>query len=611
MSEPRAGLLARLRQALARTEAMGRGLETNFFWDPNSTQTIALELQRWALERPGDPFLTFEDRRWTVGSFDAAVNRHARAWRRAGVVAGETVALVLENRPAYLFHYYALAKLGVVAALINPALRGAALSHALRASEARAVVVGEGQLDGLRELAESSDADAVPVSPERVFVDVEGGLGREPEGSGAWVCLGWSSWAEGVAGCSPLPIPEVREHPLTKVVAYIYTSGTTGLPKPAVVKHHRQRRAGDVFGGLAMLTAADIVYVALPLYHASASMIGVSMTIARRAQLVLARRFSASRFWPECRAHGVTTCIYIGELCRYLHNQPPRPDDGEHEVRCFVGNGLRDDIWDGFCERFGIERVVEFYAATEGNAETANVFNLRGTVGPLLFWKMAVVRWDPARGEVVRDAKGRCVRAPFGEPGLLIGKINDRNPYAGYKDAAASQRKILRDVFAPGDAWFDTGDLLRVDRLLHLHFVDRLGDTFRWKGENVSTQEVAEQLNGAPGVLESNVYGVEVPGSEGRAGMAAIVVDGDFDPRAFYAHVSEVLPTYAQPRFLRIVAAMGTTGTFKHKKNDLRDQGWDPARVDDPLLIWDRSSSSYVTLDRATRDAALRGERSL
>ena len=573
-----------LRRTLARARAIARGLETNFFWDPESHENIPLALQRWAAERPHDPFLLFEGRRWTVGAFDAAVNRHARVWRDLGVERGHAVALMLDNRPAFLMHFYALGKLGAVASLINPALSGDALRHALRVCEPVAILVGDAQLANFQELARED----LPVAPERVFIDYEA---TEQTGNPTF-----PSWNARVSGVVPLAVHEAELQSLGEVAAYVYTSGTTGLPKPAVVKHHRLRRAGDVFSGLARMTSDDCLYCCLPLYHMSATGIGVPMVIASRGRLALARKFSASRFWSECRDAEATVCLYIGELCRYLYHQPPRPEDREHAVRCFVGNGLRPDIWDGFCERFGIERISEFYGATEGNAETANFLNRSGTVGPLLPWKMKLVRWDTQRDELVRGPDGFAIVVKAGEPGVLIGKIDDRNPYAGYTDARASRGKVLTDVFEQGDAWFNTGDLLSRDRLWHLHFVDRLGDTFRWKGENVSTQEVAEILNKAPGVRESNVYGVEVPGTDGRAGMAAIVVEPDFSPQRLYEYVAAELPTYAQPRFLRVVESVSTTGTFKHKKVELRDEGWDPAKVTDPLLLRDVASKSYVEL---------------
>jgi fatty-acyl-CoA synthase len=595
MSERRHNVGELLTQTLGRARAAARGMRTNFFWDPESTDNVPLALQRWASERPGDPFLSFEGRRWTVGTFDAEVNRHARAWRGLGIRSGDVVALMLENRPAFLFHFYALAKLGVIASLINPHLQGPVLRHALAVCEPKAILVGDAQLEQVRALG----ADALPVADASVFVDCE--ESSEPIES-------FAAWNPLVSGVLPLALSEAELQSLSAVAAYVYTSGTTGLPKPAVVKHHRLRRGGDVFAGLARVTPRDCVYVCLPLYHASGSLIGVPMAISGRARLTLARKFSASRFWAECRAAEATVCIYIGELCRYLMNTPPGPDDRDHQVRCFVGNGLRSDIWDEFCERFGIERVGEFYAATEGNAETANFLNRSGTVGPLLPWKMKLALWDIERGELVRGPNGFAQEAGVEQVGVLLGKIDERNPYAGYTDARASERKVLRDVFERGDAWFDTGDLLRRDRLWHLHFVDRLGDTFRWKGENVSTQEVAEVLNRAPGVLESNVYGVAIPGTEGRAGMAAIVCTAEFSPEGFYAHADAELPNYAVPRFLRLVDSISTTGTFKHTKVELREQGWELERVADPLLVRDPTARSFVELT-AERAAAIRAGR--
>ncbi|PRQ10088.1 long-chain-acyl-CoA synthetase [Enhygromyxa salina] len=589
MSDTNKALAALVGQALTRTRAILKGARTNFFWDPDSHQNIPLELQRWAAERPHDRFLSFEGREWTIGSFDAEVNRHARAWRELGLARGQVVALLLDNRPAFLFHFYALAKLGVVASLINPALSGPALHHALTVCEPAAILLGDAQLPAVRELVDQPGDAALPVVDARVLVDVEG---DRPELD----CAPFSAWNPRVSGVVPLALGEAELQQLHGVVAYIYTSGTTGLPKPAVVKHHRLRRGGDVFGGLARLTTSDCVYCCLPLCHASGTAIAVPMAISARARLTLARKFSASRFWTECRAANATVCIYIGELCRYLCNTPPGPDDRAHSVRCFVGNGLRPDIWDGFCERFGIERVGEFYAATEGNAETANFLNRSGTVGPMLPWKMALARWDGERGQIWRGADGFAVKVGAGEPGVLLGKIDARNPYAGYTDQTASQRKVLTDLFAPGDAWFDTGDLLSRDRMWHLHFVDRLGDTFRWKGENVSTQEVAQVLDTCEGVLEANVYGVQIPNSDGRAGMAAIVVTPEFSPERLFAHVSAELPAYAAPRLLRVVECLSTTGTFKHTKVELRDEGWDLDRVRDLLLLRDSAAQTYVEL---------------
>lgn len=597
-------LLRLAHRSLARASSIARGAWTNFFWDPASTDNVPAALQRWASERPHDPFLSFEGQRWTVGSFDAEVNRHARAWRELGLGSGEVVALMLDNRPAMLFHFMALAKLGAIAALINPSLRDAALRHAIAVAEPRFALIGREHLEPLLELA-----DDLPLAKQSILIDVELPPGVDFSRDEACDRAGFACWNPLTAGALPLRLSQAELHALAEPVAYIYTSGTTGLPKGAVVKHHRLRRAADVFGGFTRMTTEDCLYCCLPLYHASGMVIGFPMTIAHRCRFALARRFSVSNFWADCRAHEATMFIYVGELCRYLYNRPPGPGDRDHGVTRMLGNGLREDVWAGFVERFGIERVVEFYAATEGNAETANLFNFEGTVGPLLPWKMALARYDLDKGELVRDKQGFCVKADAGEPGLLLGKIAGKNEYTGYTDPSASARKVLSDVFEPGDQWFDTGDLLKRDRMWHLYFVDRLGDTFRWKGENVSTQEVAEALNRGPGVCESTVYGVEIPGRDGRAGMAAIVIDpAQWDPQRFFSHVAASLPSYAQPRFVRVVESLTTTGTFKHKKNSLRDEGWDPERIEDPLWLRDEAGGRYVELTAERRAAVLAGK---
>lgn len=492
----------------------------------------------------------------------------------------------MDNRPGFVVHQYALMKLGVIASLINPNLRGGVLEHAVSVCGPRAVVVA----DALESAFAEVEPDVLRARPGlEVLIDHEDEVRDEVRDFGARA-----------VGHVPYDLPDTGRQGLGDVAAYIYTSGTTGLPKPAIVKHHRLFRGGSVIGGILGLGPGDCVYLPLPLYHGNGSIVAVPAAILHRVPLALPRRFSASRFWQDCIDAEATAFIYVGELCRYLLATPKSPLDRAHQVTRAFGNGMRSDLWAPFKERFGVERISEYYAATEGNAETVNLLDRPGSCGPLLPWKMALVRCDPQTGEVLRNARGRCERVRAGEPGLLIGKITPRNEYAGYTSRDATERKVLHDVFARGDAWFDTGDLLKRDRLLHLYFVDRLGDTFRWRGENVSTQEVGEVLHGAAGVAEANVYGVEVQGQEGRAGMAALVIEGEFDPAGLFAHVAEHLPKYAQPRFIRLIEAMDTTGTFKQRKGDLAEQGWSED-IGDPLYVWDGHGATYVPLDSSVR----------
>jgi acyl-CoA synthetase (AMP-forming)/AMP-acid ligase II len=581
-----------------RAKSILRGIATNFWWSPESNRTIVHYLERWADHAPEDLYLSFEERHLTIGRMNAEVNRHVAAYRRLRVGPGSVVALRMGNRPEYLMHLYALGKLGAIAALVNPQVTGAPLAHALTAAKTTLVIAGSGELAGMEEALRDAG-----MSPEACLVDTEPGAdpGRVP----------FAPWSERLpSGPAPNP-PETASRKLSEVLAYIYTSGTTGLPKPAIVKHHRFVRAGAVLGGLAGATEDDCLYNCLPLYHANGVVIAASIALVTRSRLVLARKFSASRFWQDCRRYGATLAIYIGELCRYLYLQPPGAADRGHAVERLLGNGLRPDIWEPFCQRFGIQRVVEFYGSTEGNAETANLTNTPGSCGVLIPRKLALARWDPAREELVRDRRGFAERAGPGEPGLLLGRIEGKNEYGGYTNPAQSASKVLHDVFAKGDAWFNTGDLLRRDWLRRLYFVDRLGDTFRWKGENVSTNEVQNQLCGAPFVREANVYGVEVPGAEGRAGMATLVVDPGFSPETLYAHVARALPTYAQPRFVRLVGSLDLTGTFKLQKRQLQEQGFDPGVVPDRLLVWDPRRATYAELDEARHREVVEGRWSI
>jgi fatty-acyl-CoA synthase len=389
---------------------------------------------------------------------------------------------------------------------------------------------------------------------------------------------------------------------------YIYTSGTTGNPKAANFSHLRYLSVGGAYTEIASVRPDDRIYCVLPLYHTAGGVIAVSMALLNGATLVLRRKFSASEFWSDCRAHGVTIFQYIGELCRYLLNRPETSEDRVHKVRCVVGNGLRPDIWAKFQDRFGIRDVREFYGATEGNFALINLDNKVGAVGRVPPWlksmfPVELIRYDVETESHPRDPDGRCIVCRPGEPGEAIGRISTdpRRPlgqFEGYTDASASGQKVLRDVFVKGDAWYRTGDLLSRDSEGYYYFVDRIGDTFRWKGENVATSEVAEVLSTCPGVREVNVYGVKLPGADGRVGMAALVADESLSLEALYAHVTRQLAAYARPLFLRVRPELDTTGTFKHRKVDLVRDGFDPMAISDPLYFRDDARGRYEPLDQ-------------
>jgi fatty-acyl-CoA synthase len=396
----------------------------------------------------------------------------------------------------------------------------------------------------------------------------------------------------------------------------IYTSGTSGLPKAANVSHFRLMQWSLWFAGMLDVGPNDRMYNCLPMYHSIGGVVATAGMLVGGASVLLRDRFSASRFWDDVVEGHCTLFQYIGELCRYLVNSPPHPKEREHRLRLCCGNGLRPDIWEKFQRRFQIPQLLEFYAATEGNFSLYNCEGKPGTIGRVPSFlahrfPVALVEFDYDTGEPVRDEEGFCIRCSPNGVGEAIGRIveDDFRPgrFEGYTDNDASERKVLRNVFAKGDAWFRTGDLMRKDESGFFYFIDRIGDTFRWKGENVSTTEVADTVLACPGIIQGVAYGVIVPGAEGRAGMAAIVVDHDFDLLTFHRHLAERLPDYARPLFLRIRHELETTATFKPKKQGLSQEGFYPANTSDDLYFYDRKLETFVKLDAALYERITNG----
>jgi fatty-acyl-CoA synthase len=337
--------------------------------------------------------------------------------------------------------------------------------------------------------------------------------------------------------------------------------------------------------------------------------VAIGAPLLQGGAVVIRNRFSARDFWHDIVRWDCTLFQYIGELCRYLVNSPAQADEGAHRLRLCCGNGLRADIWVRFKERFRIPQILEYYASTEGNFSLYNCEEKIGAIGripPMLRHRhaIALIRCDEESGEPVRDPAGRCIRCGDDEVGEAIAEVraDAQNPstrFEGYTDALASQKKLLTDVFAPADRWYRTGDLMRRDRAGFFYFVDRLGDTYRWKGENVATTEVAECMRGFEGVADALVYGVKVPGTEGRAGMATLEVAGDIDLTSLRRHVVAQLPVYARPLFVRLTAQIPVTGTHKPRKAQLLREGYDPDASADRLYFDDPAREAYVVLDRA------------
>jgi fatty-acyl-CoA synthase len=597
---------------------------------PTSPYTVGDLVEERAAAHPERPFLLFEARRICYADFNAAANRVAHWAQRAGLRVGDRVALLMHNRPEYVFAWAGLAKLGVVVPLINPNLRGETLRHVLAAADTRWLIVGAECLENLATVnGQSSPIDHLFVWPEpdanlTPWPRSRNGKGEGKEDSGPpprfGEGLGERSLLTPLLDAMPTHNPDRRvRHGLVAGddLFYIFTSGTTGYPKPARLSHMRFIAIGDGMAGVAGYGAADVIYCPIPLYHGAGGVVVPASVLHAGAAMVLRRKFSASAFWDDCRRFGATGFQYVGEICQFLLSQPLRPTDRTHRVRVMMGTGLRADLWHPFQQRFGVARIIESYGSTEGNTSIINLDNKPGSIGRIPFKKLhsgRLIRFDIETETHARNAAGFCIECESGEIGEFIGRIRGAKDkgvqrFEGYTSPEETERKILRNVFERGDAWFRTGDLLRRDADDYFYFVDRIGDTFRWKSENVSTQEVAAILNTFPGVEIANVYGVEVPGDAGRAGMAALVLQAStaFDGRAFYAFTETHLPRYAAPLFLRLPKEADMTGTLKLRKMTLQRDGYDPQRVKDPLYVRDEQAGAYVPLTVERADGLVPG----
>lgn len=560
---------------------IARGVLTGMMARPTAKTSIGKVFQERAAQYADRDFLKFGDERITYREANETVNRYAAVLAAKGVGHGDVVGVMLRNSPDAVLLMLAIVKCGAVAGMLNYHQRGKVLAHSFGLLKAAAVV---------------AESDLVEHITE---------CGAEPSG------LITVEELRRLASTAPTTNPASTSAVLAKDKAfYIFTSGTTGMPKASVMTHYRWLRALAGFGGLGLrLHSDDTLYCCLPLYHNNALTVSVGSALNSGAALALGKSFSASRFWDEVIAYDATAFVYIGEICGYLLNQPPKPTDRAHKVRVIVGNGLRPAIWDEFTQRFGIPRVCEFYAASEGNTAFVNVFNVSKSTG-ICPSPVAFVEYDADSGEPARGADGRLRKVKRGEPGLMLSKINALQPFDGYTDKAASEKKLVRNAFKDGDVWFNTGDLMRSQGLGHAAFADRLGDTFRWKGENVATTEVEAAVAGNPLIEECTVFGVEVPGAGGRAGMAAVQLkDGkEFDGKelaaAFFGH----LPSYAVPLFVRVVTELAHTSTFKSQKVDLRKQGYG-SDIKDPLYVLAGREDGYVPFYPEYPDEVTAGKR--
>ncbi len=533
--------------------------------------------------------LLSESEQLTYRDLDHRANRYARWALQQGLAKGDTVSLLMPNRPEYMAIWIGLIRAGCGVSLLNTNLVGPSLAHCINIVDPKHIIVAADLY------APFASARNLLTGGAKVW-----SFGDAPDGPRL------DQAVETLPG-DALTSSERRSLTIEDRALFIYTSGTTGLPKAANINHYRLMLASHGFAGVMDTQPSDRMYDCLPMFHTVGGVVATGALLVRGGSVFIRDKFSGREFWNDIVRWDCTLFQYIGELCRYLLTTPPAENEKKHRIRLCCGNGLRPDVWMEFKNRFAIPQILEFYSATEGNVSMFNFEGKPGAVGRIP-WFLAhrfpteVVRFDVEKEEPIRNAEGFCVRCAPNEIGEVIGRIiNDpakpANRFEGYADKASTEKKILRNVFEKGDVWFRTGDLMKKDENGYFFFIDRIGDTFRWKGENVATSEVSEAISMFRGVHEANVYGVSIPGLDGRAGMVALRIDGNLDLAAFREHLVKSLPEYARPLFLRIRPEQDVTATFKQKKIDLVKEGFDPAKTRDPLYFNDAKSGAFVPLD--------------
>jgi fatty-acyl-CoA synthase len=571
-----------------------RALQRTVNVDLGSRRTLAAIIDEKAGEDTDRPALIGDASALTYGELSALSRRYSRWAIDRGLRKGDRVALMMMNHPDYIAIWIGLTRVGVAVALLNPQLIGASLVHSIEIAASQDVIVDAAHFGALM--------DALGPAPG-LLIHIHGSEHGDFERIDA-----------AIERFSAHPLgPEEGERPvLSDVALLIYTSGTTGMPKAALVSHYRVVMWSEWFAGIANARAEDRLYNCLPLCHSVGGVVGIGSALVVGASVIIRRSFSANAFWADVIDSQATIFLYIGQLCRYLLTAQGERDAPRHQLRLCFGNGLGSDVWEAFAKSFAIPRIIEFYAATEGSF---SLFNLEGKpsaigrIPPFLAHRspVALVKFDFGAEEPVRSADGFCLRCATNETGEALGLITVQpsqlaTRFEGYANADETERKILRDVFVKGDAWFRTGDLMKLDEGGYFYFVDRIGDTFRWKGENVSASEVAAILCAAPGVLDAIVYGVETPFDDGRAGMAALAVAPGFDIATLRRHVQANLPSYARPLFLRLCDNLSITVTFRPKKLQYLREGYNPSLTGDRLFFDDARRHAYRRIDKTLYD---------
>lgn len=589
------GILSRLKTEFIYLKSALRTLKRTTRVAKNKHYTFSDMMVDLAEEHGDKPALISSDTTLSFSQLNARANQYARWAQSQGVKKGDCVALLMPNKPEYIAVWLGIIRAGGICALLNTNLTGASLAHCINI-----------------------------VTPKAIIIDAE--LAEAYAGTTSHLDGTMNPWVYGIDGANEsgdsLPrldqtLNEISNAPLSgdEVVPlttsdkalYIYTSGTTGLPKAANIIHYRVMAIMNAFAAATEASSNDRMYVCLPLYHTAGGIMAIGITLTMGGSVFIRNKFSATHFWDDIADNNCTMFQYIGELCRYLLNSPPHPKETNHNIRLVDGNGLRPDIWEQFQSRFKIPFILEWYASTEGNTVFFNFDQKVGAIGRLPKWAekkfvTEIVKFDQETEMPVRGADGFLVKCDPNEVGEAVSQIlNDPSKpaqrFEGYADKVATEKKIIRNAFEAGDAWFRSGDLIRKDEMGYFYFIDRIGDTFRWKGENVATSEVSEAITVFEGVKEANVYGVQIKGMDGRAGMVSLVVDASFDLEKFHAHIYAKLAEYARPVFVRIQEEIEATGTFKQRKVELVKEGFNPEKISDKLFFNNPNQGSFIPLN--------------
>ncbi|KAF9997797.1 hypothetical protein BGZ80_010920 [Entomortierella chlamydospora] len=597
--------------AIPRDVKLARGLVSSKMnyrsYEKNDTINISYRFEEAFQRNPNKEAIIFEGRSYTFADVQRESNKVGNWLLSKGVKRGDIVSLMMQNRPEFLFFWLGINKIGATGAFINTNLTGKPLTHSLKTATASILILDTELTQPIAQVL-----DEVVQMGYTVYTFA---------GNGPAVDFATPVDLTGISDAA-LPKSLRKKTGANDIAMLIYTSGTTGLPKAGRFSHARANLAAHFWTSFYFFNENDRLYIALPLYHSAGAVLGMCVAWVTGATVVLARKFSTTSFWDECRANNVTVIQYIGEICRYLLNAPPSPLDKVHNIRMAHGNGMRPDVWSRFRDRFGIPLIGEWYASTEGTGILTNyntgengvgAIGYRGKLARTVDAGLKIARFDVVTEELIRDKNGRCIECAADEPGELLTIIDSTDPtraFQGYhQNAGANSKKVVSDAFKVGDRYFRTGDILRRDKDGYFYFGDRVGDTFRWKSENVSTAEVSEVLSAYPDCIEVNVYGVQIPGHDGRAGMAAIVSKPTMDWDKFAKFALKNLPRYSVPIFIRKSPVIEITGTFKQRKVELVNEGIDPNKIPDEMLWLD--GQSYKPFKSAEHTRVITGKAKL